>query len=443
MAHLPLLVVLHPNPLHRPGRRPLVVTSCTWRTATQATSQRTDREYVQRFLETSEHLLPNLDALIVHRLHLRRHGCLLNTKRTPLKRELARHERSLCLNIAAQHLQEGQTAAAQLRRELVEVLVARPRAPQTQSLHVAHLLLVAAARRAAVHHARVRQSALQVADRHRCLAQCRLLPLAGNGGGFGVVALVQDQHAVERLLAAPVEELVEARGEDGATAARLAADQRAVRQEEHALGEALVSTGYRARQSERLGQYHVAVVGVAQIHHLRVSGGHKSHRNAPEADVSQVALAVVHQIRALADPHRLVTAPTRHSTTHPSLEPVLGDHARQLATLPHARSVAEQEAVAKARGTGELVALRGVDHRLQLERGEQPAVDQRAGQVEVVEDVGRDDGGEGAGREGRTRYSPRLDDGVGVNAPDVDLLRRVGVEDAGVVGLGEVHLADL
>ena len=63
--------------------------------------------------------------------------------------------------------------------------------------------------------------------------------------------------------------------------------------------------------------------------------------------------------------------------------------------------------------------------------------------MEVVEDIGRDDGGEGAECEGRRRHSPRFDDRVGVNAPDVDLLRRVGVEDAGAVGLGKVHLADL
>ena len=174
-----------------------------------------------------------------------------------------------------------------------------------------------------------------------------------------------------------------------------------------------------------------------------MSGRSRRHRNVPKPNVLQVAPAVVHEIRTLADPHRLVVTSTHERPFRLSLKPVLRDHAGELSTLPYTRSVSEKEAVMIPRRTGELVALRGVDHRFQLQRGEKPAVDERAGEVKVVEDVGRDDGGESAACDGRKRHSPRLDDGVGVYSPDADLLRRVGVEDTWVVGLGEVHLADL
>ena len=107
----------------------------------------------------------------------------------------------------------------------------------------------------------------------------------------------------------------------------------------------------------RLRVDHGAVVRVTKIQYLCSSHHHVAYRDALIANILQIASAVVHQICTFADPHRLAPPSVPHTPPIPLLQPVLHDHARQLAPFAHARAVTQQEAAAEARGTYELVAL--------------------------------------------------------------------------------------
>ena len=183
------------------------------------------------------------------------------------------------------------------------------------------------------------------------------------------MAFVKDDEAV-KAGAAEGQQLVQAR----AALAALARDEARVGAEDDALA---------AGQAVGHG---LVVADAAQVDHGDVAG----------ANVVKVALGVKVQVGAGAEPDGLA-APA---------DKVLKDHARNLAALAHARTVAQQEAAALCAGQHGVVAHRRVDHGLELQRRQQAHVDRLLRQRQLVVRVRR------LGRRQRRRLHHWLMNGV-------------------------------
>mmetsp|Transcript_10393 Transcript_10393/g.34403 ORF Transcript_10393/g.34403 Transcript_10393/m.34403 type:complete len:247 (+) Transcript_10393:4402-5142(+) len=236
------------------------------------------KHFVACVVEAAEHLVPEGRGLVVHLgLALRQiDGLCVEGGR--LERELPADVHAAPLEIQGDELHGAHTSIRDGLIERLKVVERRLLAPEAEPLHVRHVLKRGGARGRAVDHARERAVVLRLLANDRSLRRFALLGRARAVGGgllgdeiLGLVRLIEEDAALRLGATKPLDHLVSAR----LGRALPLGHERGVGGEENAVAHGAVA---------------LAELAVRQL-------GDVPDGNVREADVAQVALRILHQVR--------------------------------------------------------------------------------------------------------------------------------------------------
>mmetsp|Transcript_3960 Transcript_3960/g.11739 ORF Transcript_3960/g.11739 Transcript_3960/m.11739 type:complete len:753 (+) Transcript_3960:1445-3703(+) len=355
--------------------------------------------HLDALLERRQHVVPQLDGLVVQPLVLLVERALAHLEGAAGEGEHARDKHPARLHVHRQQLHRPHARALDLGREGGEVGEGRAAPPQAEPRHVPKVLDLGGRRGAHVQHPRLRQLLL---DAQHHLARLCALAAAVEREVLRAVRLVEADAALE--------------------AGGVARGGRPSHQ--------LVDPPLRVlvlRNQRLVGAKHDAVAIIGRVERAVRQLVQRVDVDVGAAEVPKVALGVVVERRGEGDPDGAVAA-LRH---------VVEDDRGDLAPLAHTSAISDEEASAGVVGVLLRVALPRVHQRLEL-RGRQrarvvreplrvervvaapsPAGEERGGQPGAVKHVGRLD----------RRHRARLDDRLRVGEAVLNLEGPVGAKD--------------